>query len=655
MFPRQMTLRLLTLLTLAAGLNGQPNPVPSPAPSSALEELSTYRYGDSTGSLCHVEEELRKGNAEARARMELLLLALLRDAATTPAAKESICRWLGWMGGEEAVPVLSALAGSSTNDSGSAAPSVSGYAVRALATIPAKSADRALLELLSSGSEERKLAVISAVGTRGTTAAIPQLATIATMQSPILAGAALQMLASFGTADALDTILRVKAGEGNASLKEAAVISATSLLAEKGAVLPDAAVEQLTAIVGSEAPIARRLSALRVLLRAHLPDADQQAVGLLKNGDWRLREGAAEALARFASPEQLGSIPWHETPDAWIVALDVLAQQAEPSSIPLFEKALASKDGDVRLAAIAGLARCGDGRNLGTLTPLLGDPNSSVAQAARKAVATLKGKDVNDRLLALQESASPEVSALLLSLLADRQEHGAFGRAITAMGSPDPDLQKAGGEALSRLAASGDLAKCLALLPGIKARDAANYQKAVVRAALLDPNPAAAAAQISEAFDRGNDVQKEILIDVLARLEVKEANDKLALILDSRDVGMRKQAIRVLSSARSRASLALLPAIAAQGATAPEKILALRGYIDTIAALPELSDSRRFEAYRSAWKLAVRDEEKEAVRAAVGKIPQKKIPKTKEAGEFLKEVHVPATAPAAAPSPGAKT
>ena len=293
MFPRQITLRLLTLLTLAAGLHGQPNPVPSPASSSALEELSTYRYGDSTGSLCHVEEELRKGNAEARARMELLLLALLRDAATTPAAKESICRWLGWMGGEEAVPVLWALAGSSTNDSGSAAPSVSGYAVRALATIPAKSADRALLELLSSGSEERKLAVISAVGTRGTTAAIPQLATIATMQSPVLAGAALQMLASFGTADALDTILRVKAGEGNASLKEAAVISATSLLAEKGAVLPDAAVEQLTAIVGSEAPIARRLSALRVLLRAHLPDAYQQAVGLLKNGDWRLREGAA--------------------------------------------------------------------------------------------------------------------------------------------------------------------------------------------------------------------------------------------------------------------------------------------------------------------------------------------------------------------------
>jgi HEAT repeat protein len=655
MFPRPMTLRILALLTLAAGLHGQSAPVPSPATSSTLEQLSKYRYGDATGALFHVEEELRKGNSEARARMESLLLALLRDAATTEAAKESICRLLGWMGGEEAVPVLSALAASCDNASGNASPSVGGYAVRALATIPAKSANRALLELLSSGSEERQLAVISAVGTRGTTAAIPQLATIAAMQSPVLAGAALQTLASFGTADALDAILRVKAGEGNASLKEAAVISASSLLAAKGSAVPDAAVEQLTAIVGSEAPVARRLSALRVLLRAHRPDAYQQAVGLLKNGDGLLREGAAEALARFATHEQLGVIPWQETPDAWIVALDVLAQQADPSSLPMFERALASKDGDVRLVAIAGLARCGDGRNLGTLTPLLGDTNSSVAQAARKAVATLKGKDVNDRLLALQKSASPALSAILLSLLADRQEHGAFNRAITAMGSPDPDLQKAGCEALSRLAASGDLAKCLALLPGIKTTEAANYQKAVVRAALLDPNPAAAAAQISEAFDRGNDVQKEILINVLARLEVKEANDKLALILDSRDVDMRKQAIRALSSARSTASLTLLLAVAARGRSNPEKILALRGYIDTIAAQTELSDTKRFEAYRNAWKLAVRNEEKEAVRAAVGKIPQKKIPKTKEAGEFLKEVHVPATAPAAAPSPGAKT
>jgi type 1 glutamine amidotransferase/HEAT repeat protein len=644
-----------------------PAPVPTPVAAApvaltpeqikdlgeaSLKDLPKYAYGDSMEGPYNVLEAIRKGDEANRGRFESALVGVLLDSSATPASKETICRWLGWMGREDAVPVLSKIAASATEGSGKAAASLNGYAIRSLGTIPAKSADQALVDLLSSGDEERKIEVMSAVGVRGTSSAIPKLSKLAAAKSHALSGAAFQTLAALRSADALNAIIKVKASEGNGMLQNEAVISASFALVSKEAALPDAASAKLSSIAGSEADYAQRLSALRVLLSAHVPAGVQQAVEMLKNQDYRLREGAAESLAEFATPDQLSAIDWKGNPDAWVVLLKGLTRKANPVSLPLFQKALASTDGNVRLAAIEGISRVGDGKNLEMLTSLLSDTNATVTQAGKSAVAGLKGADVGERLIAMEGSSTPALSAILLSVLADRQDHRAFDAAIAAMSSQDPALRTAGYGAFSRLAASGDLSKCLALVPTVKEAYAESFQKGLVRTVLLDPSPSSAAAQISAAFDQGSAGQKEIMINVLARLEVKEANEKLQTILSSADADQRRQAVRALSSARSTASLELLPSIAENGQTNSEKILALKGYIDTIGAISDLKDNKRFEAYQKAWKLAVRDEEKSAVRSALNKIPAKKIPKSKEAADFLKEINPPAPPPAAAqPTP----
>jgi len=639
------------------------SPAPSPTPVAAapvaltpeqikelgeasLKALPKYAYGDSMEGPYNVLEAIRKGDEATRGRFESALVGVLQDNSATPASKETVCRWLGWMGREDAVPVLSKIAASVTEGSGKAAASLNGYAIRSLGTIPSKSANQALVDLLSSGDEERKIEVMSAVGVRGTSSAIPKLSKLAAAKSPALSGAAFQTLAALRSSDALNAIMKVKASEGNGTLQNEAIISASSALVSKGAALPDAASAKLSSIAGSEGTYAQRLSALRVLLSAHLPSGLQQAAKMLKNDDYRLREGAAESLAELATPDQLSAIAWEENLGACVVLLKKLSHKASPVSLPLFEKALTSTDGNVRLAAIEGISQVGDGKNLEMLTPLLSDTNASVAQAGKSAVAELKGGDVGERLIALEGSSSPALSAMLLTVLADRQDHRAFDAAIAAMSSEDPALRTAGYGAFSRLAASGDLSKCLALVPTVKEVNAESFQKGLVRAVVLDPSPSSAAAQISAAFDQGSPSQKEIMINVLARLEVKEANDKLQTILSSADADQRKQVVRALSSARSTASIELLPAIAENGQTNSEKILALKGYIDTIGVISDLKDNKRFESYQRAWKLAVRDEEKSAIRSALNKIPAKKIPKSKEAADFLKEINAPATTPA---------
>jgi type 1 glutamine amidotransferase len=632
--------------------NAATTPTPSDLSQGSVEDsfkdLPKYNYGDSTQSLFSVLEAIRRGTPELRSQYEPKLVSILADSSATAASRQTICRWLGWMGGEDAVPVLAKLAQAASDDTKNEEAITGAFALRALATIPHKSADQALVDLLSSGSEARRVGVMNAIRIRGNENAIPELSKLAGMKSPVLSAAAFQTLASYTSFVALEAIIKVKPKSDNTSLRDSSIIDSASKLLSKGAELHKNEVEKLDSIAGSDDPYLLRLSAARLLLSANLGDAMTKAIGMLKSDDYRLRQGAAEAIAEFATPAQLAGAPWGASADVWVVFLKSLSQKANPSYLPVFENALGNVDESVRLAALAGIARCGSAKSLGELTPLLSDTNAPVAQAAKSAIARLKGDDVSAQLITLEASSKPAVAAILLSVMADRQDHKALDSAIAAMGSNDAALQSAGCEALSRLATFGDLGKCMTLISSVKGRNAENFQKAVVRAAIFDPSPSSAATQIVASFDQGDESQKEILINVLARLEVKEANDKLASILNSQDVEQRKQAIRALSAARSSASMSLLPTIAGNGQTNSEKILALKGYIDTIAAL-DLTMNDRIKAYLTAWKLASRDEEKSAIKAAVLKIPAKKMPNSSETKELLQEINPTATA---TPAPG---
>lgn len=634
---------------LPAGKQKAEAPVDHPsdalgAGQAAIGNLSKYNYGDATDSQFAVLEALRHGTAETRKEFGEKFLAILQDPSATPASKQTLCRWLGWMGGEDAVPVLAKLAESAPSDSKKVEEATPGYAIRALATIPAPSADKALVDLLGSGSDQRRLAVMSAIGIRGVSSAIPELSKIAASPSPSLAGAALETLASLRSADALEAILKAQVNAANDPLRDQAVINASfSLLKKSGTTVPAEAVKKLAAIATAEGPYALRLAALRVLMSANQPSGLETATRFLESEDARLGNGAAEALAQYATPDQLNNLPWANHPEGFGILLGCLAQKGDASYLPLGLQALGDKNPKVRIAALGMVARCGAGAgNLETLVPLLTDSNGSVAAAAKSAVASLKGGEAGVNMVALVQSSKPQIAAILLSILANRHEHKVFDVAVQATASPDRAVQSAAWEALSGVATSGDLDKCLSLVGNVKGRDVDNFQKALVRTAIYDPSPTKAALRISEAFDKAGAPQKEILVNVLALLEIKEASDKLNAVLQSPDAETRKQVIRALASSRSESSLKLLPLVAEKGASNSERILALKGFIDSIDVLSDADLNRKTSLYLVAWKAATRDEEKEAIRAAVKKIKPTKYPKTKEASELLKEVNTPA-------------
>jgi hypothetical protein len=102
-------------------------------------------------------------------------------------------------------------------------------------------------------------------------------------------------------------------------------------------------------------------------------------------------------------------------------------------------------------------------------------------------------------------------------------------------------------------------------------------------------------------------------------------------MLASPDAEVRKDIIRALSSARSKGAYTLLLETAQKSTENSEKILSLRGFLETLSSMDGLSSSERVDGFRAAWPLATRQEEKNAILSAA------KAMKSKLADKFVEE------------------
>ena len=646
----------------SAQLSKKPEPALAPEKSATLQQKASVVQQKAAGALALGEDSLKRladfengqapvvpdailagirlASPEGRAKLEPKLAAMLTAPATANGAREQICRWLGWMGSDQSIPALVRLAGTKENG---------GYAIRALGTIPAPGANAALVKLLASSPDDLKVTVATALGVRRAASAIPALRLAAEKETPPVAASALNAIAAIGSKDALATLLEIKTGD--AAARNGAIIACGSNLLAGGAKLPAAAQKALNAILDSDETFVVRIEAARLLLAADPAAAAARIEPLLKAEDFRLRLGISRALSEVVPPAALGKISWNAAPDAWAVMLHAAVEKPSSASLPLFQSALGASDPALRQIAVKGIGRLNDAAGFELLPPLLADPSPEVASAAAAALAASDFNRADAKLLVLLPTTqAPALRVVLLKILSDRQQRDVFVVAAGDALNADPALGKAAGEALANLARGGDLPVLLPLFAKVPPASRTSLQKAVARATALDRNPAAAVALLSEALAGANTDQKAELIKLLAVIDIPESADKLHTLLAAGDLDSRKQVIRALASARNKSSCPLLREAAEKGQDTSERILAVKGFIDTIPALPGRSSGDQVADYRVAWKLAERDEEKNAVRSAVAGINK---PEAKKFLEEIKPTPTPSPTPAL-PTPPAQ-
>ncbi|PTX99756.1 hypothetical protein DB346_18230 [Verrucomicrobia bacterium LW23] len=585
-----------------------------------LKALMAYDIGGDRHAVAAYQEYLRFASPDERAAAEAELLPVLQSNATPFGARDMTCRWLTLIGSAKAVPVLENLLSDEK---------MAGPAVYALTEIPGAEADAAILTGLEKAPAAIRPALIDAAARRKTAAAVPILARLADGSE-----AAINALGAIGTLPALEALVALKPAPELESARDWALIAAAG--SNAASTSPDAAKrarDMLKALAhNAKAEPTMRISAASRSVLA----AGEQALGvllpMLHDSDARVAAGAARLLPHATGSEVADAIPAvlpKLPPSLQVLVIQSFAAKGGADALAVARVGLASDQESVRVPAIQALASVGNATFVEHLVGLLEQRNAE-EKAAGEALRRMTDPAVAEQLrAALAQSQGPTRAALLL-IVADRLDLASGNIAITACTDDSADVRTAACAAMEKLAREHDLPRLIELLnTSLKPNERKSLEKALMTSsrAFRDADQPAETFQL--ALSSAAPEVRRILIIGLASLGSPKASAALGSMLQDPEVDARKEVIRALSSSRAPFAVSLLIGAAKAGKEPSERILALRGYLDTVQDLPSSGDAK-VDLYKAAWPLAERDEEREVILAALKKMNNTKSRKLLE-------------------------
>ena len=581
-----------------------------------------------------VSANMSKLSAQERAAREPALRATLLDATAPLASKFAALDDLTLAGNAETVPAL-VTAVSSTE------PGLSERAALVLAQLRLPAAETALLKLSESRPAGTRGLVIHALRAYPSAATQSRLAALAKDPNADDARSARAALAAFGTRPAVDLLLALPAGPDSTPF----VFAAADALLRRDPQSAGAVAAIADTLLKAAATTSDRVEAVSLLAKALPPKESARLLGLVRDPEPRVRQLAAASLVNRRQSDalaQLGAIWANLAIDTQHAALSAVI---DGMGLPLAQLGLTSKDITVATAGIAAVARTADPEAVLALIPRLGE-TGPVRDAAYAALSVSQAKDLSARLTAAaaKPDSAPAIRASLVSLLGDRQVRTAQSLIVELCASTDVAVRAAAFKSLGDLAQSLPLSTVIELTGNAKkSADQRGFRKALFTCASAEADHAKAAGLLGKALANPALVDRATFIGALTLITGPEAETLLAQLLTAPAAADRKDVIRALSAARTDGSLSLLQKTAGNSAANDERILAVRGCIETIPTLDGQSNAGQVSQFRKLWPLASRPEEKDAILAAVRQL------KCKESEAFLKEFDVAKPAAPSAP------
>lgn len=560
--------------------------------AAATDDLARYDYGDNRQPLMEIQSTIEKADKAKRAELEKQFIALLERPDVPTGAKDAICRWLQVIGTPASIPALEKI---------SADPKIGFLAAYALMSYPDPEANTALIRLLgTTTSPQLRAEVIGALGRRRSPESVSALAKI---NEP----ATWTALGAIGSPEAVAALQQIPPLKDPA-LDWAKLYGALKVLPSDRAL----AVSVFHSLLKSPA----RIGAVEGLIQARDPGVLAAVQQLLQEGNL----AAVSLLGPFSSTLAADF-------EKWSPAIQRAAALSS-DDMTLLQKGLASQDETVRTASIQSLGRSTDPGAVPVLLSLLNHEKD--AAAATASLQKVRGTGADAALRAALKSPS---QAAVLSILAARQDKESLAAAFEATQSSDEKIRASGFQALALLAGPDSLPKFLALLPAIKTpADRAAWNKTLQVMVQNSADTDSTAALLEDALKQAPPEVRPTLMTSLASLRSEKAKATLKNELHVDDLDQRKAVIRILSSVRNITSAELLLDAAKEAKDPTERMLALRGYLDSLRTRSDLSPDQLFEAYQVALTLASEQAEKDAIYAGI-----KGIKNSRQATEFLKK------------------
>lgn len=458
----------------------------------AFKNAAAYEFGQSRESLSVVYDAIRDSQANPGVRKDLIarLIAIVQSPAATLAGKDFACRQLSAVAGEEVVPAVAPLLG---------AADTANMARYVLERVPGKAADDALLAALPKTEPAIQVGIVNSLGVRKSAVAVAPLAKLAAGADASVAGAAMVSLAKIATPEAVKALAGMKSAPDavKAVWADAYLMAADSLLAAGNA---DQAAAIYTEMDNAAQPDRVRVAAFRGRVNSAGDAGVPMAVEALTSGNAQLM-GAATGFVRTLKPagatEAFVAVLPKLDAAGQTLLLAALGDRADGAALDGVMALAKSDDAGVRAAAYAAMGKVGNASCVPMLAQVAAGKAKEEAAAARTALETVKGDDIDAAIVAELKKVEPPVRAQLASSLAARSAKSAVPALIESAKDADEKVREESFAALGALAAPGDLPTLVGMLVAVEGAGARREaEKAVVSVAKNIPEAAQRSAAL---------------------------------------------------------------------------------------------------------------------------------------------------------------
>jgi len=422
-----------------------------------LTELSTYDGGIASDAVWRLRDYVnaRKDDAAGRAECEGKILQFITSPAT-PVAKMIAARHLRVIAGDSAVPALqSMLADERSAD----------MALYALRQIPGGVADGALIQAMATATGATRVAVIAALGERRTASAVPGIASMLTQ--PALATVAAIALGRIGGSEA-GASLAASYAAAPAGLKPVIASSMLACAETALAAKDSASALRLYETLSSDAslPIPVRKAAVTGRISASGTGAGGVLLSDLSAPD--TQEAAISKIADVFGPDDIHQVLTFMprlSDRGKVQLLAVLSSYPGDRVVPAVMQTLASPSDAVRIAALKALGSVGGPAAVRPLAEAASRARGGEQAAARAALGTLKGRAVDEEIVAqLAQNPPDAVAGELLLAVGDRRIFPAKPVVSAALMSPSSKVRVQALKALRAIGTPSDIPAVLDLL-----------------------------------------------------------------------------------------------------------------------------------------------------------------------------------------------
>lgn len=571
-------------------------------------KIKTYDFNAPEEGLAEVSAMVTAalGDAGKSAAIEGAMVDLLKDKASTFAARQFVCRKLAMIGTGKSVPALAAMLGDEK---------LGDVARYALGRIESPDAGKALRDALATAKGRPLVGVIGSLGERRDSLAVPVLAELAVGDEAQARSAAVSALGRIGTADSLKA-LRSIPGPKQAAVAQAAIECAYTL-AKAGKT--DEAGKLFAALYNDAGyPSSQRVAALGGLLLTRPDQATAVLLNQFTGDDMTLRLAAAKYIrdfpgekATFAFAGKLGSLQ----PDAQVLLIGSLADRGDAAAVPAIVASTGHADQGVRIAALAALGSLETGAAAADLLlekAVSGAPGEK--QAAQRSLLTARGTGIDKGLLAVAKSGSPSTRTEAINALAGRGVATAVPTLMLAARDSDAGVRAAAIKALVGLAGAGDTAGLVELLISSghsKERDP--IAKAVVAAARQIEGDDERVKPIASAMPGSSVDEKAALLGIMAKLGGKTALQAVAAAAGGTDAGLRDAAVRALADWSDAGAVAPILKVVEGTRDVKHRVIALRGLTRLLGLPSDRSPDETMGIYKRVFGAVERADEKKAL------------------------------------------